>query len=796
MPHHPDDPRLTAFALGELGPAENAEVEAALLADPEAAALVAEVRATALLLTEHLRAEASPGLDPSHIRAIEARLVPEPAPAPARRRWARYAIAAGLLGLAATLLYPVAHDALRPPARFELAGVPAAAPPATPALAPRPEGGLADADALPAAAAPAPPAPLMKGPAPDGMGPGNALAAMARARTALPAAKARAMPRRRIAQSGIMGGGGGMGGLGGGMGAGPRSQAGPAYPFVNGQEPGQAQQGQARMASPPAEDYSKPLAQRYPAGGVAPGPGDQPVDLAGKGGRVVGDLRMKVIAEPKLEYDRASVNRVLPAPLAVAPEVPPTPLAIAPAEENPFLTVSGDLASTFPIGCDTASYPEVRKALDRGIVPSRDSVRIEELINYFSYAHPRPRADDPFSVAVEVAGCPWQVDHRLVRVGLKAREVGRDRRPPCNLVLLVEVSGSMDDPDKLPLVQAGVRLLVEALGDDDRVALVAYPDPAGLVLDSTPAARKAEILAALDRIRTPTAAGAGAGRGIALAYEVAARHRIAGGVNRVLLATDGDLHLGLAEGPDLDRLIESRRASGIQLGVLGLGEGNAANDRLGRLARLGDGRFDFIDSPRNAGEALIDQLGGASGPVARDVRIQVRFNPDRASQFRLIGYENRPLPAPVSPAEPEDAGEATPGQSVTALYEVIPQGQGAGSLAKAKAKVEGESADGFRGPELGRVDVSCKAAGSDVIRSFRCPVEDPGRGFAAASADFRFASAVAGFGMLLRDSPYKGSLTWASLVDLTRSAIGRDLAGDRLEFLDLVRKAQGAAATR
>jgi len=561
----------------------------------------------------------------------------------------------------------------------------------------------------------------------------------------------------------------------------------------------QIQEGQglakaAKMAGAEANSiYPERVVSESAPSGVREEPGGRQVGLP----QDANQFKQKAILDLKSDDVGAPDRKDFSEQTAVPVGAQAVADAFARIEDNSFRPVTAEEPSTFSVDCDTASYSSVRKFLNSGVRPPRDAVRIEELINYFTYAYPQPRGDDPLSIAVEVARCPWAAEHRLVRVGLKGREVSFDRRPPSNLVFLIDVSGSMDDLDKLPLLKAGMKLLVEALGENDRVAIVVYANSEGLALDSTSCSRKAEILSALDQLRAR--GGTDGGRGISLAYEVAVRNFIPGGTNRVLLATDGDFNLGVTEGAELDRLIEAKRATGVFLGVLGFGEGNVRHDRLERLADRGNGQYAFIDSINEARKVLVDQMGGTLVTVAKDVKIQVKFNPARASSYRLLGYENRLLQARDFADDRKDAGEMGAGQTVTALYEVVPPGQGSRALAalgptqprQSRPQVAARAAS--TGLELLQVDVRCKAPDGDVSRLVQCPADDDGRDFAAASPDFRFASSVAGFGMLLRDSPYKGTLTWPGLVELTAGTIGTDVAGYRGEFLELVRKARATA---
>jgi Ca-activated chloride channel family protein len=445
--------------------------------------------------------------------------------------------------------------------------------------------------------------------------------------------------------------------------------------------------------------------------------------------------------------------------------------------DNPFLTVEGNPLSTFSIDVDTASYSNVRRFINQNTLPPKDAVRIEELINYFPYSYPQPKGDDPFSVNLEVARCPWDASHRLVRIGLKGREIDRSKRPPSNLVFLIDVSGSMNQPDKLPLLKAGMKLLVDQLGENDRVAVVVYAAAEGLALPSTGCSQKEKILSSLEELQP--GGSTNGGRGIQLAYDIAVQNFIKGGTNRVILATDGDFNVGVTEGQALDNLIVEKRKSEVFLTVLGFGQGNVKHDKLESLADKGNGQYAYIDTIKEARKFLSEQISGTLVTIAKDVKIQVKFNPARAVSYRLIGYENRALQTQDFANDKKDAGEIGAGLCVTALYEVVPPAEGQG----------GEPVKD--GQEILNVDLRYKAPDGDVSKLISFPALDLGKDFAAASDDYRFAASVAGFGMLLRNSPYKGTVTWTGLSEMARSAAGHEPTGYRQEFLELIGKAQG-----
>ena len=340
--------------------------------------------------------------------------------------------------------------------------------------------------------------------------------------------------------------------------------------------------------------------------------------------------------------------------------------------ENPFLSAKQNPLSTFSIDVDTASYSNMRRFLNEGELPPPGAVRIEELVNYFNYDYPQPDGDVPFSVNVEVAGCPWNTDHRLARIGLKGREIQVEQRPSSNLVFLLDVSGSMGNANKLPLVKSGMKLLLDQLDEHDRVAIVVYAGSSGLVLDSTTADQKPIILSSLDRLEA--GGSTNGGEGIQLAYAVAVDHYLEGGVNRVILCTDGDFNVGTTNQSQLIRLIEEKAQTGVYLSVLGFGMGNYKDSTMEKLADKGNGNYAYIDTMREAHKVLVEEMSGTLITIAKDVKIQIDFNPAQVAGYRLIGYENRMLRAEDFKNDAKDAGEIGAGHTVTALYEIVPAG--------------------------------------------------------------------------------------------------------------------------
>ncbi|MDQ3754687.1 MAG: VWA domain-containing protein, partial [Acidobacteriota bacterium] len=446
-------------------------------------------------------------------------------------------------------------------------------------------------------------------------------------------------------------------------------------------------------------------------------------------------------------------------------------------DENPFLEVARAPLSTFSIDVDTASYRNTRRFLNEGQLPPKDAVRIEELINYFSYDYPQPVGDAPFSVTAEVSECPWNTKHRLIHLGLQGKRLAPGNLPPANLVFLVDVSGSMNEPNKLPLVQTGLRMLVEQLREQDRVALVVYAGASGVVLPATAGDRRGELLAAIDNL---SAGGStNGGEGIQLAYKIARENFRQGGINRVVLATDGDFNVGITSEGDLVRLIKDERQSGVFLSVLGFGTGNLKDSTMEQLADQGNGNYAYIDTPAEARKVLGQEIGGTLATIAKDVKIQVEFNPKQAAAYRLIGYENRLLRDEDFNDDTKDAGEIGAGHTVTALYEVVPFDQkfenpGVDPL---KYQQPAPATELANSRELMTVKIRYKQPDADESKLLNVGLADPGGSYWNASNNFKFSSAVAAFGLLLRDSKYKSAARYDHAVQLARAAAGTDAQG-------------------
>jgi Ca-activated chloride channel family protein len=475
--------------------------------------------------------------------------------------------------------------------------------------------------------------------------------------------------------------------------------------------------------------------------------------------------------------------------------------------ENPFIKAEGGNAvSTFSIDVDTASYSNVRQFLmQSNTLPPADAVRIEELVNYFdyNYAGPASDAEEPFAAHVEVAGCPWAADHRLVRIGIKGREMDRSKRPQSNLVFLVDVSGSMNEPNKLPLVVYGLEQLTREMGENDRVAIVVYASSEGLALPSTPGSDQATILAALGRLQAGGSTAGGAG--IQLAYQIAEDHFIEGGTNRVILCTDGDFNVGVTSTAELERLCEQKaKDTRVFLSVLGFGRGNLNDAMMESISNRGNGNYHYVDNRTEARRVLVEEMTGTLVTIAKDVKIQVEFNPRQVAGYRLIGYENRMLRTEDFNDDTKDAGEIGAGHTVTALYEIVPAGKPvdvppvddlkyqqptAGAAEANTAAANGDDKSDISG-ELLTLKMRYKQPEGDTSRKLDWAITDDGKAFGQASSDYQFAAAVAGFGLLLRDSQYKGNLTYAAILELAQSGLGSDARSYRAEFVEMVRRAK------
>jgi len=464
--------------------------------------------------------------------------------------------------------------------------------------------------------------------------------------------------------------------------------------------------------------------------------------------------------------------------------------------ENRFRKVADEPLSTFSIDVDGASFSNVRRILNEGHLPPHGAVRIEEMINYFHYDYPQPKDEHPFSINTEMTDCPWNTKHKLVMVGLQGLKIPMDDLPGSNLVFLIDVSGSMASPDKLPLVRQSMKLLVDQLRECDKVAIVVYAGNAGLVLPTTGGDQKIAIKDAIDRLEAGGSTAGGAG--IKLAYKTAGNSFIKGGNNRVILCTDGDFNVGVSSDDELERMIEEEKKSGVFLTVLGYGTGNYQDAKMQKLSNKGNGNHSYIDNMEEARKVLVTEFGGTMFTIAKDVKLQIEFNPAKVQGYRLIGYENRMLNKEDFNNDKKDAGELGSGHTVTALYEIIPAGIKSDFLESVdKLKYQKTKADVQSNTrELMTVKFRYKKPDEDKSSLIEHPVIDESISINKTSDNFRFAAAVAQFGLLLRNSEFKQSSSYDAAWKLAKSALGEDKEGYRSGLLKLIRTAQGLAGNK
>ena len=732
-----DDPRLTAYALGELDAAEGAEIEALLKDDPAAQAEVDAIRSMAALLESELADEAAPAVD----ETLRADVIEGPGK---RRGWMLWA--SGIAAAAAVGLFVVSanDDSPEEADRYRVHSGVAARSAASAAVV------FSDGPAMPEST-------------------GEYPIAMAQPKAApmrhADRVRKEAMDRRR------------------------RRTKAEDWRSAAGELDDLLDDGFVVPRSPYNADSNAPTVAYRPT----PAP----------------TVRVAAPATRSVELS-ANIRRVAPQPTAVDGLVdslnadfyrqrglrtvldPSGGEQFSAPAENPFTQPTLEPLSTFSIDVDTASYSMTRSRLSSGRRPDPASVRVEELLNYFDYDYAPPVDGRPFATHIEVAAAPWAPKHRLVRVGLRGKMVDR---PRANLVFLLDVSGSMSARNKLPLLKDAMSTLVDNLHPEDRVAIVVYAGASGMVLPSTPAKDKRAILGALDRLKS--GGGTNGGAGIQQAYWVAAQNFIRGGVNRVIIGTDGDFNVGTTSRQALVEMVEERAQGGIALTVLGFGMGNSGggyNDTtLEQLADKGDGNYAFIDTANEARKVLVDQLDGTLVTIAKDVKIQVEFNPAQVAAYRLIGYENRKLAAQDFNDDTKDAGEIGAGHTVTALYEVIPTGVAGGrAVDPLKYQPRSKYPKNLRpaSREMLTLKLRYKAPMGGPSKLISGVVIDDGATFDDASADLRFAASVAAFGMLLRGSPHAGSATMDAVLRWASDAIGKDEWQYRRGFLDLVRSAQ------
>jgi len=464
-------------------------------------------------------------------------------------------------------------------------------------------------------------------------------------------------------------------------------------------------------------------------------------------------------------------------------------------EENIFREALKNPLSTFSIDVDAASYSNVRRFINNGQRPPKDAVRIEEMVNYFDYDYAQPKNDDPFAFHTEISTAPWNSKHKLVHIGLQGKTIPTEKLPPSNLVFLIDVSGSMDEPNKLPLLKSSFKMLVEQLRPQDHISIVVYAGAAGLVLEPTAGSEKRKILDALDKLQAGGSTAGGAG--IKLAYEVAKKHFKQGGNNRVILATDGDFNIGESSNGAMERLIEDKKKDGVFLTVLGYGMGNYKDSKMETLADKGNGNYAYIDNITEARKVLVNEFGGTLFTIAKDVKLQIEFNPAKVKAYRLIGYENRMLKNEDFNNDKKDAGDLGSGHTVTALYEIIPVGVESEFFKVDDLKYQHTTVDqkAQNSKELMTIKFRYKKPDQEVSKLIVHPLIDSDIVLSKTSDNFRWSASVAAFGMLLRDSEYIKNFNYDAVVQMAQNSKGEDKEGYRIEFINMV-KSFGSVASR
>ena len=455
-------------------------------------------------------------------------------------------------------------------------------------------------------------------------------------------------------------------------------------------------------------------------------------------------------------------------------------------KENSFVAVAQQPVTTFSADVDRAAYANVRRIIGYGQIPPKDAVRIEEMVNYFDYDYPAPEEGSvsPLRVSPELAPAPWNPNHLLLRIGLQAKKIDLAQAPPSNIVFLIDVSGSMDEENKLPLLQSSFKMLLGQLRPDDKIAIVTYANGTKVALPSTSVKDKEKIIKVLDNLYA--SGGTSGGKGIQLAYEQAQKSFIKNGNNRIILATDGDFNIGINNTTDLEKFIEKQRESGIYMSVLGFGMGNYRDDMAETIADKGNGNYAYIDNITEAKKVLVNELSGTLFAVAKDVKLQLEFNPKYVKEYKLIGYENRMLANEDFTNDKKDAGEIGAGHTVTALYELVPSD---GKVAQSLRYQSQELNEKGKGNELGFLKIRYKDPKVKDAKSVEItePLIFNKKALKETSADYRFAASVAEFGILLRDNSNKANATYDQVIELAEGAIGKDPEGYRKEFVRLVK---------
>ncbi|EMI29107.1 VWA domain-containing protein [Rhodopirellula europaea] len=840
-----DDPRVTAFVLGELPENEAAQFTEEMNANPELATAVEEARAVTEQVESFFHSAAVPPLESNRVESIvrESETAPaDEAPVSAgsaagtawfQTRWVQWFIAASVIGIIMGLSIPAVHTARelasdqRP--TVGMIATDQSGPEVYESVLIEEEMPLEDAemvyqplDRMTAKSAPAEKKAegesfgFQAGSRVSGISPAaEATSSDASPRTiaesSLPSANEQAVRSRRAKRAEDPTMEMGMDSM---MGMGDMEMAGPAMEMGMGKD-GTGMMGGGMGGMPAGEmlrleldsqlatstdsepSAGKPMMHDF---GFKPVPSSAPNQPASD--RVA--LRVLGRSVPESEQEELTRGRAGGLPGFGVPATPDgegqgpgmSGDKFEPITENEFRRVTADALSTFSIDVDTASYAKVRSYLQRGQLPRPASVRIEELINYFDYQYTPPSAEDPvpFSSAMAVASCPWNENNRLVRVGIQAKDIDRKERPRCNLVFLIDTSGSMKRPNKLPLVIEGMKVLLDQLKNKDRVAIVVYAGSSGLVLDSTPVKQKKKIVRALSALSAGGSTNGGAG--LQLAYQTARENFIEDGVNRVILCSDGDFNVGMTGTDQLVAEATRQSKSGTELTVLGFGMGNHNDAMMERISNSGAGNYAFVDTVSEAKKVLADQVTGTLFTVAKDVKIQVEFNPAVVSAYRLIGYENRILAKEDFNDDKKDAGEIGAGHRVTALYEIAPVGKLPDSISPDVDPLKYQPTDdadlSSKRPtnEILTLKIRHKPPQGDVSEKLAFPLVNENVPFQEADTDFQFAAAVAGFGMQLRNSPQAGTWTMDDVIATATDAKGDDEHGLRAEFLELARTAK------
>jgi Ca-activated chloride channel family protein len=773
---HPEsiwnDPRITAYALGELSPDEVAAFESEMAANPELAAAVAEANVLTSQLKSHFALETTPPLDAARRSEILAQSTVSPLqPVDGRpwwkRRWIELAVAASLVFIVIGLSSPMIESKRLSSYKTQSpSGVAIEGPADSPAKANSEElavDSLRYQQSMPMAASSDANDPFGGAESPEPM--------LQRSQQSQPYELAEtAIPKSSPQPSGVL-----------------------AQKKLGSQD---GQNGaSAEVASVPGVARGIAMPARTEADSVTPF-FDGEASMGGMGGMMGAGMAGAGMAGADM-MGMGAMDGYMHARAEAIDEGRGPGMAgdrFDPITDNPFKRVSEHPLSTFSIDVDTASYSKVRSFLtESAALPRPDAVRIEEMINYFDYAYEPPAADSehPLVARAEIVSCPWNRSHRLARIALKGKTFATNERPASNLVFLIDSSGSMSAPNKLPLVQEGMKLLLSKLGPNDRVAIVVYAGSAGLVLESTPASEDAKIRRALTQLAAGGSTNGGAG--ITLAYQTARDHFIKDGVNRVILCTDGDFNVGTTGTDSLVRMVEQEAKGGVFLTVLGFGMGNHNDSMLEQISGKGNGTYAFIDTINEARKVLVDQTDSTLVTIAKDVKLQLEFNPARVSAYRLIGYENRVLAKEDFNDDKKDAGEIGAGHTVTALYEIVPVGIQADAIAPPTDELKYQKGvsltEAAGSEEVLTVKMRYKEPDGDTSKLVEFPLADAGKSFQQADVDVRFAAAVAGFGMKLRSSPYAGNWTYSDVEKTAEAALGEDPYGLRAEFLELVRTA-------